>query len=107
MEDLERVRHLFEDLDTKKDLIQLLGPRRARRRRTHLHRLGEQAFLPVRLVLIVSPFEDTEQQIVGVLGAPADAPNYARIIPMVDYTARPLLGRLAPSFRRSAMDIPA
>ncbi len=25
MEDLERVRHLFEDLDTKKDLIQLLG----------------------------------------------------------------------------------
>ena len=25
MEDLERVRLLFEDLDTKKDLIQLLG----------------------------------------------------------------------------------
>src|SRR6476619_7392022 len=46
--------------------------------------------------LIVSPFEDTEKKIVGVLGVIGPTRlNYARIIPMVDYTAR-LLGRLVP-----------
>ncbi|MEM8744830.1 MAG: heat-inducible transcriptional repressor HrcA, partial [Pseudomonadota bacterium] len=39
---------------------------------------------------------DSEQKIVGVLGVIGPTRlNYARIIPMVDYTAR-LLGRLAP-----------
>ncbi|MEM8574611.1 MAG: heat-inducible transcriptional repressor HrcA [Pseudomonadota bacterium] len=96
MEDLERVRHLFEDLDAKKGLIQLLG-------------LAEKAdgvrifigsennlFSLSGSALIVSPFEDSEQKIVGVLGVIGPTRlNYARIIPMVDYTAR-LLGRLAP-----------
>ena len=46
--------------------------------------------------LIVSPFEDSEQKIVGVLGVIGPTRlNYGRIIPMVDYTAR-LLGRLVP-----------
>ena len=46
--------------------------------------------------LIVSPFEDTEQKIVGVLGVIGPTRlNYARTIPMVDYTAK-LLGRLVP-----------
>ena len=46
--------------------------------------------------LIVSPFEDTEQKIVGVLGVIGPTRlNYARIIPMVAYTAK-LLGRLVP-----------
>ena len=40
--------------------------------------------------------EETEQKIVGVLGVIGPTRlNYARIIPMVDYTAK-LLGRLAP-----------
>jgi heat-inducible transcriptional repressor len=63
MEDLERVRLLFEDLDTKTDLIQLLG-------------LAERA-----------------EGVRGVIGP--TRLNYARIIPMVDYTAK-LLGRLVP-----------
>jgi len=44
--------------------------------------------------LIVSPFRDEESKIVGVLGVIGPTRlNYARIIPMVDYTAR-LVGRL-------------
>ena len=96
MEDLERVRLLFEDLDTKTDLIHLLGlAERAEGVRifigseTKLFSLSGSA-------LIVSPFEDTEQKIVGVLGVIGPTRlNYARIIPMVDYTAK-LLGRLVP-----------
>jgi heat-inducible transcriptional repressor len=96
MEDLERVRLLFEDLDAKKDLIQLLGlAERAEGVRIFIGS-ENKLFSLSGSALIVSPFEDSEQKIVGVLGVIGPTRlNYARIIPMVDYTAR-LLGRLAP-----------
>jgi heat-inducible transcriptional repressor len=96
MEDLERVRLLFEDLDTKTDLIQLLGlAERAEGVRIFIG-AENKLFSLSGSALIVSPFEDTEQKIVGVLGVIGPTRlNYARIIPMVDYTAR-LLGRLVP-----------
>jgi len=96
MEDLERVRLLFEDLDAKKDLIQLLGlAERADGVRIFIGS-ENKLFSLSGSALIVSPFEDTEQKIVGVLGVIGPTRlNYARIIPMVDYTAR-LLGRLVP-----------
>lgn len=96
MEDLERVRLLFEDLDTKKDLIQLLGlAERAEGVRIFIGS-ENKLFSLSGSALIVSPFEDSEQKIVGVLGVIGPTRlNYARIIPMVDYTAR-LLGRLVP-----------
>ena len=44
--------------------------------------------------LIVAPYRDQEEKIVGVLGVIGPTRiNYARIIPMVDYTAR-VVGRL-------------
>ena len=96
MEDLERVRLLFEDLDTKTDLIQLLGlAERAEGVRIFIGS-ENKLFSLSGSALIVSPFEDTEQKIVGVLGVIGPTSlNYARIIPMVDYTAK-LLGRLVP-----------
>jgi heat-inducible transcriptional repressor len=96
MEDLERVRLLFEDLDTKTDLMQLLGlAERAEGVRIFIGS-ENKLFSLSGSALIVSPFEDTEQKIVGVLGVIGPTRlNYARIIPMVDYTAR-LLGRLVP-----------
>jgi len=96
MEDLERVRHLFEDLDAKKGLIQLLGlAERADGVRIFIGS-ENNLFSLSGSALIVSPFEDSEQKIVGVLGVIGPTRlNYARIIPMVDYTAR-LLGRLVP-----------
>ncbi|MGI8724159.1 MAG: heat-inducible transcriptional repressor HrcA [Methyloceanibacter sp.] len=96
MEDLERVRLLFEDLDAKKDLMQLLGlAERADGVRIFIGS-ENKLFSLSGSALIVSPFEDTEQKIVGVLGVIGPTRlNYARIIPMVDYTAR-LIGRLVP-----------
>jgi heat-inducible transcriptional repressor len=96
MEDLERVRLLFEDLDTKTDLMQLLGlAERADGVRIFIGS-ENKLFSLSGSALIVSPFEDTEQKIVGVLGVIGPTRlNYARIIPMVDYTAK-LVGRLVP-----------
>jgi heat-inducible transcriptional repressor len=96
MEDLERVRLLFEDLDTKTDLIQLLGLAEGAEGVRIFIGSENKLFSLSGSALIVSPFEDTEQKIVGVLGVIGPTRlNYARIIPMVDYTAK-LLGRLVP-----------
>ena len=48
--DLERIRLLFDDLETQRELIRLLGSAETRRGRAHLHRLGEPAVLALRLV---------------------------------------------------------
>ncbi|MFD0985662.1 heat-inducible transcriptional repressor HrcA [Methyloligella solikamskensis] len=96
MEDLERVRLLFEDLDAKEELIRLLGlAERADGVRIFIGS-ENKLFSLSGSALVVSPFEDSEQRIVGVLGVIGPTRlNYGRIIPMVDYTAR-LLGRLVP-----------
>jgi heat-inducible transcriptional repressor len=94
VEDLERIRQLFDDLETKRDLVQILG----------LAEKGEgvrifigsenKLFSLSGSSLVVAPFHDTEQKIVGVLGVIGPTRiNYARIIPMVDYTAK-LVSRL-------------
>ena len=89
MEDLERVRLLFEDLDTKTDLIQLLGLAEGAEGVRIFIGSENKLFSLSGSALIVSPFEDTEQKIVGVLGVIGPTRlNYARVIPMVDYTAR-------------------
>ncbi len=96
MEDLERVRLLFEDLDTKTDLIHLLGLAEGADGVRIFIGSENKLFSLSGSALIVSPFEDTEQKIIGVLGVIGPTRlNYARIIPMVDYTAK-LLGRLVP-----------
>ena len=50
LEDLERIRLLFDDLETQEGHHPAPRPRRAGRGRAHLHRLGEQALLALRLV---------------------------------------------------------
>jgi len=48
--DLERVRHLFDDLETKRDVADLLGRAELAEGVAHLHRVGEQAVLALRLL---------------------------------------------------------
>ena len=93
-DDLERVRKLFDDLETKRDLIHLLGlAERAEGVRIFIG-AENKLFSLSGSSLIVAPFEDKARKIVGVLGVIGPTRlNYARIIPMVDYTAR-LVGRL-------------
>ena len=93
-DDLERVRKLFDDLEAKRDLIQLLGlAERAEGVRIFIG-AENKLFSLSGSSLIVAPFENKESKIVGVLGVIGPTRlNYARIIPMVDYTAR-LVGRL-------------
>ena len=92
--DLERIRQLFDDLETKEELIRLLtlaeggdGVRIFIGSENRLFSLSGSS-------LIVSPYRDQEQKIVGVLGVIGPTRlNYARIVPVVDYTAQ-VVGRL-------------
>lgn len=94
IEDLERIRLLFDDLESKKEIMRLLtltdeadGVRIFIGSENQLFSLSGSS-------LIVAPFSDSDHKIVGVLGVIGPTRmNYARIIPMVDYTAR-LVGRL-------------
>jgi heat-inducible transcriptional repressor len=94
LENLERIRQLFADLETKRDLAQLLGLSE-RGEGVHIF-IGSanKLFSLSGSSLIVAPFEDQRRKVVGVLGVIGPTRlNYARIIPMVDYTAK-LVGRL-------------
>ncbi|MEW5424536.1 heat-inducible transcriptional repressor HrcA [Amorphus sp. 3PC139-8] len=93
-EDLERIRRLFDDLESKNELLQLLsltdegeGVRIFIGSENKLFSLSGSS-------LVVSPYRDETNRVVGVLGVIGPTRlNYGRVIPMVDYTAR-LVGKL-------------
>ena len=92
--DLERVRSLFDDLEQKERLIGLLddvrqaeGVRIFIGAETRLFSLSGSA-------VIAAPYMTGRQKVVGAIGVIGPARlNYARVIPLVDYTAR-TLGRI-------------
>ncbi|MEL7524666.1 MAG: heat-inducible transcriptional repressor HrcA [Pseudomonadota bacterium] len=89
VEDLERIRLLFDDLENKKDLIQLLGLAETGDGVRIFIGSENNLFSLSGSSLVVSPYRDSNQRIVGVLGVIGPTRlNYARVIPMVDYTAR-------------------
>jgi heat-inducible transcriptional repressor len=89
LDDLERVRLLFDALETKRGVIDLLG--RAERGEGVRIFIGSEnkLFSLSGSSTIVAPYRDGKGRIVGVLGVIGPTRlNYARVIPMVDYTAR-------------------
>lgn len=94
LEDLERVRLLLEDLEGKKDVIELLGRAESADGVRIFIGSENKLFSLSGSSMIAAPFHDAEKKIVGVLGVIGPTRlNYARIVPMVDYTAR-VVGRL-------------
>jgi heat-inducible transcriptional repressor len=87
--DLERVRLLFDDLETRREVIDLLG--RAEQAEGVRIFIGSEnkLFSLSGSSTIVAPYHDATGRIVGVLGVIGPTRlNYARVIPMVDYTAK-------------------
>ncbi len=93
-DDLERIRRLFDDLERKQDVIQLLDLAKAADGVSIFIGSENKLFSLSGSSVIVSPYRDAQDRIVGAIGVIGPTRiNYARIIPMVDYTAR-VLGRL-------------
>jgi len=91
LEDLERVRMLFDDLEQKEQLIGLLdgvseaqGVRIFIGAETRLFSLSGSA-------VIAAPYMSGQKKLLGAIGVIGPTRlNYARVIPLVDYTARVL-----------------
>lgn len=87
--DLERVRLLFADLETKTGVIDLLE--RAEQGEGVRIFIGSEnkLFSLSGSSMIAAPLRDSERRIIGALGVIGPTRlNYARIVPMVDYTAK-------------------
>jgi heat-inducible transcriptional repressor len=92
--DLERLRGLFSALEAKEQLLKLLEAADAAE--------GVQIFIGAENELfglagcsaVISPYRDSQRQLIGAVGVIGPSRiNYARIIPMVDYTAK-VIGRI-------------
>jgi heat-inducible transcriptional repressor len=88
-EDLERIRLLFSDLETQTDVIDLLSRAEGGEGVRIFIGSENKLFSLSGSSMIAAPFRDSSQKIVGVLGVIGPTRlNYARIVPMVDYTAK-------------------
>jgi heat-inducible transcriptional repressor len=93
-DDLERIQQLFDDMESKKDLIEILQSAEEGSGVRIFIGSENKRFSLSGSSIIVSPFQDEHKKVIGVLGVIGPTRlNYARIIPVVDYTAR-LMGRL-------------
>jgi heat-inducible transcriptional repressor len=88
-DDLDRIRLLFADLETQKDVIELLTRAEGGEGVRIFIGSENKLFSLSGSSLIAAPFRDGAQKIVGVVGVIGPTRlNYARIVPMVDYTAK-------------------
>ena len=87
--DLELLKHLFDDLETKDGLLQLLDLAEAGSGVRIFIGSENKLFSLSGSSLVVAPYKDKDARVVGALGVIGPTRlNYARIVPMVDYTAQ-------------------
>ncbi len=106
LSDLERVRKLFEALETQELSVRLLDLTRSGDGVQIYIGSENTLFDMTDCAMIVAPFADRSQQVIGAIGVLGPTRiNYSRIIPIVDYTAR-VLGRLIDGSRTKLRALP-
>ncbi|MEX0921447.1 MAG: heat-inducible transcriptional repressor HrcA [Rhodovibrionaceae bacterium] len=94
LEDLERVRHLFSMLERKEALLKLLSLTQTAEGVQIFIGAENELFSHTGCSMVIAPYSNSQKQIVGAIGVIGPTRiDYARIIPMVDYTAK-VIGRL-------------
>jgi heat-inducible transcriptional repressor len=94
IEDLERIRALFQALEAKEAMAKLLDAANLADGVQIFIGAESNLFSVAGCSVIIAPYTDRREQIVGAIGVIGPTRiNYARIIPLVDYTAK-VIGRL-------------
>lgn len=89
--DIERIRSLLDDLENKQSVAQLLESAREADATRIFIGAENRLFALSGSSVIASPYRDREGKVVGVLGVIGPTRlNYARVVPMVDFTAQSL-----------------
>jgi heat-inducible transcriptional repressor len=92
--DLDRMRQLFDDLERKQDLAQLLDLAGSAEGVRIFIGSENKLFSLSGSSLVISPYMNADRKLVGAIGVIGPTRlNYGRIVPIVDYTAR-LVGRV-------------
>ena len=93
-QDMERVRQLFDVLERQQSLLEVLDSTREAEG-VRLFIGSENRLFPLSgSSVIVAPYMNANRQVIGALGVIGPTRlNYARVIPMVDYTAK-LVGEI-------------
>lgn len=88
MEDLERVRKIFDALEEKESMMRILQTTQSAQGVQIFIGTENQAFSHEGLSMIVSPYKNADEKVVGAIGVIGPTRlNYGRLIPIVDYTA--------------------
>lgn len=91
MEELEQVRELFQALEARENLARLIDLTELAEGVQIFIGADNALFAHAGCSMIVAPFNDKSEKIVGAIGIIGPTRmNYARIVPMVDYTSKVL-----------------
>ncbi len=94
LEDLERVRQLFSALEAREEMLRVLDLVGSGDGVQIFIGAQNELFGLAGCSMVVAPFQNAREQIVGAIGVIGPTRlNYARIIPMVDYTSK-IVGRM-------------
>ncbi|MBC2778241.1 heat-inducible transcriptional repressor HrcA [Parasphingopyxis marina] len=89
--DLDRIRQLLDELEGKEEIALLLDSARDARAMKIFIGSENKLFSLSGSSVIAAPYHDSEGQVVGVVGVIGPTRlNYARVVPMVDFTAQTL-----------------
>jgi len=89
--DIERVRQLLDDLENKQSVAELLDAAREAEATRIFIGAENRLFALSGSSVIASPYRDRDGRVVGVVGVIGPTRlNYARLVPMVDFTAQTL-----------------
>lgn len=92
--DLERLRKLFDMLETNEAMVRLLDATREGEGVQIYIGSDNPLFGVAGCSVVVAPYQNSREQVVGAIGVIGPTRiNYARIIPLVDYTAK-VIGRM-------------
>jgi len=95
LQDVERVRSLIDDLESKQSVAELLESARDAEATRIFIGAENRLFALSGSSVIAAPYRNREGRVVGVLGVIGPTRlNYARVVPMVDFTARSLGKRI-------------
>ena len=95
-DDLARMRQLFDELESKDGLLDLLGDTEKAQGVRIFIGSENKLFSLSGSSVILSPYKDANDKVVGVLGVIGPTRlNYARIVPVVDYTAHVITAMMA------------
>lgn len=89
LEEIENIRTLFVTLERKESLFSLLEATNQAEGVQIFIGAENELFAHAGLSMVIAPFSNAQEQVVGAIGVIGPTRiNYARIIPMVDYTSK-------------------